>query len=223
MVMITLHHLERSRSHRILWLLEELKVPYEFKEYKRNPVTFLAPKELKQIHPLGKSPVITDGDKTIAESSVILEYLLDHYDSDHKLRPTKTSKDYYDYLYFIHAAEGSFMTYLFLSFVISRFSKPPVPFFVRPVAKILEKGAQAAIIKPNLDSQFKYIDSVLAKNAWFAGESFSAADIQMSYPMLAAGSRSDLSKYPHIKRYLKNISERQAYQKAIEVGGPVMI
>lgn len=221
--MVVLHHLERSRSHRILWLLEELQVPYEFKVYKRDPKTLLAPKELKQVHPLGKSPVITDGDQVIAESSVIIEYILDRHDHQNLFRPNRNTKQYYDYLYFLHAAEGSYMSYLFLSFVLSRFSKPPVPFFLRPVAKILEVGAQKAIVTPNFNAQLGYIESVLSKGRWFAGNQFTAADIQMSYPLMALNSRSDLTGYPSINEYLDKISQRPAYQRAIEIGGPVII
>lgn len=218
--MIIVHHLERSRSHRILWLLEELNLKYEIKEYKRDSVTMLAPEELKKVHPLGKSPVITDGDKTIAESSVIVEYILDKY-GDGKLRPQKDTNEYYQYLYFLHGAEGSYMPYLFLSFVMSRLSKPPVPFFVRPISKLLEVALNQKLIGPNLKAQFKYIDNTLEKTTWLAGNDFTAADVQMSYPIQAAATRSDLSDYPHMKKFIETIKARPAYQKAVEIGGPV--
>lgn len=218
--MIVLHHLERSRSHRILWLLEELALEYEIKEYKRDPKTMLAPKELKKIHPLGKSPIITDNGRAIAESSVIIEYLIETY-ADGKFRPSKDSKEYWAYQYFLQAAEGTFMPYLFLSFVMSRLSKSPVPVLVRPVGKALEMGLKQKLIDPNLKSQFQYIEDTLKKNTWLTGEQFTAADIQMSYPLLSAESRTDLKKYPKILEFNKKIKTRKAFQKAIKIGGPV--
>ncbi len=218
--MIVLHHLERSRSHRILWLLEELGLEYELKIYQRDTKTLLAPKALKDLHPLGKSPVLQDGHHTVAESSVIIEYLLDQY-GEGRLRPVAKSPEYYDYLYFLHAAEGSFMPYLFLSFVMSRLSKSPVPLPLRPVAKMLAWGLDKQLLQPNFKNQFQFLDRKLAANNWLAGDAFSAADIQMSYPLLAAQSRMDLSDYPQLGRFLQRIKDRPSFKKALQKGGPV--
>lgn len=220
--MLTLHHLERSRSHRVLWMLEELGIDYKIETYKRDSKTLLAPDKLKNIHPLGKSPVITDGDRTIAESSVILDYLADRY-GDGRLKPIKESDEYWDYQYFLQAAEGSFMPYLFLSFVMSRLSKSPVPVVIRPVGKALSLGLQQKLIDPNLKGQFHFINQHLAENTWLAGDEFTAADIQMSYPLLAAESRSNLKDYPLILNFLEKIRNREAYRKALEKGGPVQL
>ncbi len=221
--MVTLHHLERSRSHRVLWMLEELGIEYEIKTYKRDPKTLLAPEKLKNIHPLGKSPVITDGDRTIAESSVILEYLVETHGNG-RLRPPKDKEeDYWNYQYFLQAAEGSFMPYLFLSFVMSRLSKAPVPLVVRPVGKALSLGLQQKLINPNLKSQFQFLNQHLVENTWLAGDEFSAADIQMSYPLMAAESRSDLKEYPNVVDFLTRLKNRDAFNKALDIGGPVQL
>ncbi len=218
--MIVLHHLERSRSHRILWLLEELGLEYELKVYQRDPKTLLAPQALKDLHPLGKSPLLQDGGKKVAESSVIIEYLLDQY-GEGRLRPAAKTPEYYEYLYFLHAAEGSFMPYLFLKFVMSRLSKSPVPLPLRPVAKMLAWGLNKQLIEPNFKNQFQFLDRKLAANNWLTGAEFTAADIQMSYPLLAAQSRVDLSDYSQLGRFLERIKSRPGFKRALEKGGPV--
>ncbi|MEK0364544.1 glutathione S-transferase [Pseudomonas sp. CBC3] len=220
--MLTLHHLDNSRSQRVLWLLEELPLPYEIKRYARNPQTMLAPAELKQVHPLGKSPVITDGELTLAESAAILEYLIDRY-GEGRLVPAADSPDYRRFRYWMHYAEGSAMPPLLLKLVFDRISTGPMPFFILPVARAIAKGAHKAFIGPQLKLHLDYMESELSKSPWFAGEEFSVADIQMSFPLEAARARAGLdASYPMLSAFLKRIHDRPAYQRAVERGGPVM-
>jgi glutathione S-transferase len=219
--MITVHHLERSRSHRILWLLEELKVPYEFKIYKRDPVTLLAPPELKKIHPLGKSPTVTDGNQVVAESAVILESILDQYGNG-RLRPHPGTPDSSHYRYFMHYTEGSLMPPLVMSAVFSAIPKQPMPFFIRLIVKEISKKVHQSFIWPQLKSHFEFLNSHLQKNEWFAGSEFSAADIQISYAVLAAEDRMrDHFHYPKLKEFVEKIKKREAFKVAIEKGGPL--
>jgi len=220
--MITLHHLEHSRSQRVLWLLEELQLPYEIKRYARDPQTMLAPPELKQVHPLGKSPVITDGDLTLAESAAILEYLVDRY-GEGRLAPAAGTPEYLRYRYWMHYAEGSAMPPLLLRLVFDRVANGPMPFFIRPVARAIAKGANQAFIGPQLKLHLDYIENELSKTEWFAGANFSLADIQMSFPLEAAQSRAGLdASRPNLTGFLQRIRERPAYQRAVEKGGPAL-
>jgi len=218
--MIIVHHLERSRSHRILWMLEELGLPYEVRRYARNPETLLAPDELKAIHPLGKSPVITDGAVTIAESAAILEYLLDRQD-DHSLRPEHDTPAYQRYRYWLHYAEGSLMPILLVKLIFDRLAKSPMPFFVKPIVRGLVKKVHQAYSRPNLKRHLDFIESELGEGNWLLGDQLTAADIQMSYPLKAALGRTDLTAYPRIRSYLERVDQRPAYQRALEQGGPV--
>ncbi|MFG3693011.1 glutathione S-transferase [Stutzerimonas stutzeri] len=220
--MLTLHHLDHSRSQRVLWLLEELELPYEIKLYTRDRQTMLGPAELKKVHPLGKSPVITDGELTLAESAAILEYLLDRYGSG-RLAPPAGSSEYLRFRYWMHYAEGSAMPPLLLKLVFDRVANGPMPFFVRPVARAIANGANKAFIGPQLKLHLDYMESELGKSLWFAGDEFSAADIQMSFPLEAAQSRAGLeASRPRLSAFLQRIRERPAYQRAIARGGPVM-
>lgn len=220
--MIRLHHLDNSRSQRVLWLLEELQLPYEIKRYARNPKTMLAPDELKQIHPLGKSPVITDDELTLAESGAILEYLVDRY-GEGRLAPAPGSPEHLRFRYWMHYAEGSAMPPLLLRLVFDRVSNAPMPFLIRPVARAIAKGADQAFISPQLKLHLDYMEREVGKTGWFAGTDFSLADIQMSFPLEAAESRGGLDdSRPNLMNFLKQIRERPAYQRAIERGGPVM-
>lgn len=219
--MITVHHLENSRSQRVIWLLEELHVPYEIRRYQRDRKTKLAPPELKAVHPLGKSPVITDGDITVAETGAIFEYLLDAYDAKGALRPAAGTPARRRFTYWLHYAEGSAMPPLLLALVFSQVAKAPMPFFVRPVARAIADGAMKSFIGPQLALHLDYMDSELAAAPWFAGKSFSAADIQMSFPLEAAAARGDLAKgRDHLTAFLKKIHARPAYKRALEAGGP---
>jgi glutathione S-transferase len=224
---ITLHHLENSRSQRVLWLLEELGLPYELKLYKRDRKTSLAPPELTQVHPLGKSPVITENGNTVAESGAIIEYLLDAHAVRHGksyLRPAPSTPERLRFTYWLHFAEGSAMPYLLMKLVFDKVQQAPAPFFVKPVVKNLVGRVNAAFLMPNIKRQMAFIESELAQRTWFAGDEFTAADIQMSYPVEAAAARIGLaSSHPNIKAWLAGIHARPAYIKALEVGGPYAV
>lgn len=218
--MITVHHLNNSRSQRVLWLLEELGLPYEIKHYQRDPKTMLAPPELRAVHPLGKSPVITDEGLTIAESGAILEYLVDRY-GDGRLKPVAGTEDALRYRYWMHYAEGSAMPPLLLKLVFDRIERAPVPFFVKPIAKSIAAKAKASFVQPQIDNHMNYLEAQLAKSPWFAGGEFTAADVQMSFPLEAAVQRGGpVAKQPRITDFLQRIHARPAYLRALERGGP---
>ncbi|MDY7546562.1 glutathione S-transferase [Glaciimonas sp. CA11.2] len=217
--MITVHHLNNSRSQRVLWLLEELGLEYEVKRYQRDPKTMLAPPSLRAIHPLGKSPVITDGDNTVAESGAIIEYLIQQYGGD-RLKPPIGSKDAQRYTYWMHYAEGSAMPPLLMKLIFERLPKPPMPAFLRPFARLISGGVQKSFIDPQLVTHLNFMEAELGKSTWFAGEDFSAADIQMSFPLEAANMRAGLDKTrPRLMAYLQRIHARPAYLRAIKTGG----
>lgn len=181
--MIVVHHLENSRSQRVLWLLEELGLPYEVKRYARNPQTMRAPPELKAVHPLGKSPVVTDGANTIAESGAIMDYLVETYGAG-RLAPAQGTPDWLLYRYYMHFSEGSMMPPLLLKLIFTRLPDN-VPFLIRPVARAISDKALGGMVQPQIDQQLDFLESELATRDWFAGDSFSAADIQMSFPWKA--------------------------------------
>jgi glutathione S-transferase len=219
--MIIVHHLNNSRSQRVLWLLEELGVPSEIKFYQRNPQTMLAPPELRAVHPLGKSPVITDGTRSVAESGAILEYLLDQYGNG-RLRPAPDTEGFLRYRYFLHYAEGSLMPPMLLALVFARMPKAPMPFFVRPLVRGIAKGALTTFVQPQIKTHLDYLEGELSQNAWFAGLEFSAADIQLSFPLQGAAARGGLDKrWPKLGAFLERITERPAYQRALTKGGPL--
>ncbi|HSS26573.1 MAG TPA: glutathione S-transferase [Usitatibacter sp.] len=220
--MITLHHLENSRSHRIVWLLEELGVPYEIKRYKRDPKTSLAPPELLQVHPLGKAPVITDDGATIAESGAIIEYLVDRYGKGALVPPPGTPEKL-RYTYWMHFAEGTAMPPLVMKLVFTRVERGPMPFFARPIARAISRKVKGGFIDPNLARIVKHVDDELGRDGWFAGPDFTAADIQMSFPVEAAVVRAGAGAFPNVKRFVERIHARPAYQRAIEKGGKVEI
>lgn len=217
--MIIVHHLEDSRSQRVLWLLEELSLAYEVKRYNRDPKTNLGPPDLYAVHPLGKSPVITDGDITVAETGAIFEYLVDAYDNDGKLKPVAGTQDARDYTYWLHYAEGSAMTNLLLKLVFSRLPDN-APMLVKPVVKGISAKAQSAFIDPRIAEHAGWWNASLEATGHFVGDTLTAADIMMSFPLEAAASRADLTKLPHIKTFLANIHARAAYKTALERGGP---
>ena len=218
--MIVVHHLENSRSQRVLWLLEELGLAYELKHYKRDPKTMLAPPELKAIHPLGKSPVVTDDGVTLAESGAIIEALLDKY-GEGRLRPAAGTPEYQRFRYWLHYAEGSAMPPLLLKLVFDRMERGPAPFFMKPILKGIASKVKSAFITPQIDTHTAFVNGELGKSTWFAGDDFSAADIQMSFPMEAVVSRGDVGeRIPNIKKFVDTIHARPAYKKALERGGP---
>ena len=216
--MITVHHLNNSRSQRVLWLLEELGLEYQIKPYQRDAKTMLAPPALRAVHPLGKSPVVSDGDLTLAESGAIIEHLSDRYGAG-RIAPAFGSAERLPYLYWLHFAEGSAMPPLLLKLIFDRV-KSSAPFVVRPVARAIADKALKSFVLPNIERNLDFMESELRKAEWFAGNSFSAADIQMSFPLEAARMRGGLNESrPRLMAWLERIHERPAYGRAIERGG----
>ena len=217
--MITLHHLNNSRSQRILWLLEELQIPYQITLYQRDPETLMAPPSLRSIHPLGKSPVIVDGDLALAESGAILEYL-NEVKGDNRFTPADASARW-QCRYWTHYAEGSLMPYLLMTLVFNRIKSTPMPFFVKPIARGIADKVLDTFVKPNLTTHLNYIDRHLSQNEWFAGDELSVADFQMSFPLEAALSRATSAElHPHIAAWVDKVHARDGYQRALEQGGP---
>ncbi|WP_158880470.1 glutathione S-transferase [Rhodanobacter sp. L36] len=217
--MIVVHHLNNSRSQRILWLLEELGVPYELRCYQRDPKTMLAPLALRAVHPLGKSPVITEGDLTLAESGAIIEYLADHHGDGQLLAKAGTAERLRQ-TYWLHYAEGSAMPPLLLKLVFKRVESAPVPFFVKPVAKGIAHKVQNDFVDPQLKLHLDYLEGQLGASEWFAGDAFSVADIQLSFPLEAFAARGGLDEhYPRLSSFLQRIHARPAYERALQQGG----
>ena len=217
--MIVVHHLNNSRSQRVLWLLEELGVPFEIKHYQRDAKTKLAPPELLAVHPLGKSPVITDGNNTIAESGAITEYLVETY-GDGKLIPGAGSAERLRYTYWLHFAEGSGMPPLVMKLVFDRIESSPMPFFAKPIAKAISRKVKSSFIEPNLERQLDYMEAELGKAPWFAGKALTAADVMMSFVVEAAAARGGLdASRPKLMDWLARVRKRPAYKRALERGG----
>lgn len=217
--MITVHHLNNSRSQRVLWLLEELGVAYEVKRYQRDPVTILAPPELAKVHPLGKSPVISDGSLTLAESGAIIEYLVARHGGG-RLAPAPDSAEWPRYLYWLHYAEGSVMPPLLIKLIFDRIDQSPMPFFAKPIARGIVGKVRSGFIDPRLKQHLDFMEGELGKSAWFAGSEFTAADIQMSFPLELAVNRAGLdTSRPKLMAFLQDIHARPAYQRALEKGG----
>ena len=218
--MIVVHHLNNSRSQRILWLLEELGLEYEIRKYQRDPKTMLAPPELRAVHPLGKSPVITEGEATVAESGAIIEYLLERHGEGKGLAPAPGTPERLHYTYFLHYAEGSAMPPLLLKLVFDRVESGPAPFFVRPIARAIASKVKDGFVLPQIRQHLDFLEGELGRRSWFAGAAFSAADIQMSFPLEAAASRGGLdARYPKLQSFLERIHARPAYRRALERGG----
>jgi glutathione S-transferase len=216
--MITVHHLNNSRSQRVLWLLEELGLPYDIKHYQRNATTNLAPPELLQVHPLGKSPVITDGNVTMAETGAIIEYLVER--AGGTLRPAAGTPEHRRYTYWLHFAEGSAMPPLGMTLVLGRIKKAG-PFFVKPIARRIADGVLDSFVMPNIKRQLDFMEAELTARPWFAGTEFSAADVQMSFPLEVAAVRGGLgARYPKLIDFLARIHARPTYQAALKRGGP---
>jgi len=217
--MIIVHHLNNSRSQRVLWLLEELGLQYDIKRYERDRKTMLAPPALRKVHPLGKSPVITDGDLTLAESGAIIEYLVERY-GDGRLVPRRGTPERMRYTYWMHYAEGSAMPPLLMKLVFDRIETAPMPMLVRPVVRAIARRAKSSFIEPQIAQHLDYLEAELGKNTWFAGDEFTAADIQMSFPLEAAAARAGLdASRPKLTDFLARIHARTAYKRALERGG----
>lgn len=217
--MLIVHHLENSRSQRILWLLEELGVGYELKQYKRDKKTSLAPAALMKINPLGKSPVIEDGDLVLAETGAIIEYIIDQY-GEGRLMPAQGTPEYWRCKYWLHAAEGSYAPAMVLNLMLTRMETAKMPFFARPVARKLVNGVRDGYLNHTTKALFDDVNDKLGKSEWLCGSAFTAADIIMSFPLEGFSARGNIALYKHISGFLDRIHARPAYQRAIEVGGP---
>ena len=218
--MLVVHHLENSRSQRVLWLLEELGLPFDIVHYKRDATTMLAPPALLAVHPLGKSPVITDGDTTVAETGAIVEYLLARHGAG-RLLPAAGSAEELRYRYWLHFAEGSAMPPLLLTLIFNRIVNAPMPFFIKPVARGISDKVMNLMVRPNLKRQLDFMEAELGRSAWFAGEALTGADIMMSFPLEAAVQRAGLdASRPRLMDFLQRVHARPAYQRALKRGGP---
>lgn len=217
--MITVHHLQNSRSQRVLWLLEELGLDYEVRRYERDPATMLAPPSLRAVHPLGKSPIITDDGITVAETGAIVEYVLDRHGGG-RLAPPRGTPEHLRFLYWLHYAEGSAMPLLVMKLLFSRIPQAPMPALIRPIARRIADAAQRGFVDPNLALHLRFIDTELAATGWFAGSEFTAADIMMSFPAETGASRAGARNFPNIANFLDRIHAREAYQRALVRGGP---
>jgi glutathione S-transferase len=218
---LTVHHLNNSRSQRVLWLLEELGVPYEIVRYQRQP-DMRAPKELLVVHPLGKSPVITDKGNTIAESGAIIEYILGAYGQG-RLIPAAETPERLRYTYWLHYAEGSAMPPLLLKLLFTTMPKR-APSLLRPLVRKVSNQVLTALVNPQLKQHMAFWEAELGKSEWFAGNEFSAADIQMSFPLEAASARAGLEEgHRKCMAFLERIHARPAYARALEKGGPYQV
>ena len=216
--MIIVHHLENSRSQRVLWLLEEMGESYEVKRYDRDKKTGLAPAALLKVHPLGKSPVIEENGTVIAETGAIFEYLLKRTNNDFRI--TENDGAYWRQQYWLHAAEGSFAPMMIIALLLNRMENAPMPFFIRPVAKKLVNAVRGGYVNHTTKVLYDYAEETLANNEWLCGAKFSAADVIMSFPFEAFSARGDLKSYPNIARFLDRIHARPAYKAALDTGGP---
>lgn len=204
--MLVVHHLNNSRSQRVLWLLEELGIEYDIKYYERDAQTMLAPASLRQVHPLGKSPIITDGDITLAESGALIEYIVNRYGNG-RLVPVPETPERLRYTYWLHYAEGSAMPPLLLNLILKRFG-------------LGDSDAMSAFVAPQIKLHYDYLEKELHKSMWFVGEEFTNADIQMSFPLeLLAINPEEIKNRPKIKEFLERIHARPAYKRALERGG----
>ena len=216
--MITVHHLENSRSQRVLWMLEELGVPYEVKRYERNPQTMLAPPELRALHPLGKSPVIENEGVVYAETGAIIEHLLAAHGGG-RLVPA-SEEERRKQTYWLHYAEGSAMTPLLLKLIFD-FMPRRAGGLMKPLVNAVASRTKAAMVAPQLKAHMAFWEQELAVTGGFAGAELSAADIMMSFPLEAAAARAGLADgHPRCIAFLKRIHARPAYARALERGGP---
>jgi glutathione S-transferase len=212
---LVIHHLEYSRSVRVLWLLEELGLPYEIRRYARD-ANFRAPPELRAVHPLGRSPVVEVDGQVLAESGAILEYLVDREDG--KLRPVDLD-GLLRYRFFLHYAEGSAMPPLLVQLIVDKIRAQKVPFFVKPITRKIADGLEQGFSGPAIATHFGFVESELAARPYFAGDEFTAADIQMITPVEAAFRRSK-GDWPNLRAWRERVTARPAYQRAEAKGGP---
>ncbi len=215
--MVIVHHLNNSRSQRILWMLEEIGVPYEIKLYQRDQKSNLAPAALKEIHPLGKSPLVSDSGLTVAESGNIIDYLSRQYATE--LIPAVDSPEYRDYSYWLHYAEGTLMPNLVMKLIFDKVKTSPMPFFAKPIAKAIAGNVMSSYVQPNISANLQFVESRLQDRSWFCGEQLTGADFQMSFPLEAVVARGGAEEFPNIKAYVEKFQARPAYQAALAKGG----
>ncbi|CAD5255344.1 Glutathione S-transferase [Alteromonas sp. 38] len=217
--MLTLHHLNNSRSQRILWLLEELGVDYNIEHYQRDSTTNLAPESLRAVHPLGRSPVLTTPEGAIAESGAIVEYLVRQHGQTRFTSP-ESGENLQQYLFWLHFAEGSLMPPLVARLVLEKArQKGSKPFFIKPITNKLIDGILNAYYGPNLSQSLRYVESYLAHHTWFAGEQPTGADVQMIFPLESLVASGNAKDFPAIREYVKRVHARPAYKQALEKGG----
>jgi glutathione S-transferase len=221
--MIVVHHLNDSRSQRVVWLLEELGLDYEIIKYRRDAETNLAPPEILQVHPLGKFPVIRDGELVLAESGAIVEYLLQRYGNG-RMTPAHDSPEWVRYRYWMHYAEGSAMPILLLKVVFDQIEAARVPFFLRPLTRGIGGHVKRSLVQPQLDRHLDFLEAELGDSTWFAGEELTGADVMMSFPLQAAVARAGLDgSRPRLLAYVRRIEQRPAFLRSIERGGPYQL
>ncbi|RUR29008.1 glutathione S-transferase family protein [Vreelandella nanhaiensis] len=218
--MIHVHHLEKSRSHRILWLLEVLELDYDIHVYQRDTQTQQAPESLKSIHPLGKSPVITDEELVIAESGAIIDYLIQQY-GDERIQPSADDiREWVEYRYWLHYAEGSLMPLLVMQLAFKKMPKQS-PWFIKPLVKGIGDTVSQRFLSPQIKQHLNVIEAHLANKGNFAGEWPSGADIQMSFPLQAIKATQSLVAYPAIAEFVQRIDGDPAWRRAVERAGPL--
>ncbi|MBK1663529.1 glutathione S-transferase [Rhodospirillum rubrum] len=216
--MITLHHLNNSRSQRVLWLLEELEIPYGLERYQRDPKTMQAPEALRAVHPLGKAPILTDEGHTVAETGAIVEYILSRHGGG-RMIPPADSDNHLAYTYWLHFAEGSAMPPLVMDIVLQEMPKRITP-LIRPLARLIGQGMRTGYLKPMIDSHLDLMETTLTGGGWFAGATLTAADVMMSFPVEAAAARGGLGSRRALAAWLAKVHARPAFKRALEKGGP---
>jgi glutathione S-transferase len=217
---ITVHHLDYSRSHRVLWLLEELGLEYQLERYQRDPESLKAPAALKAVHALGRAPVVVDEGRVLAESGAVLETLVERHGGG-RLAPAPGTPERERYLYWMHYAEGSAMLPLILRLIFNQMPKQPMPALARPVVRALARNVVDTFVQPQIVQHLDFMNAELAKTTWFAGEEFTAADIQMCFPVEAAVAAGTLGESrAKLWAYVQRIRARPAYQRALAKGGP---
>lgn len=215
---IVVHHLEASRSLRLLWLLEELELDYEIRTYPRNPETMRAPPELRELHPLGKAPIVTIDGSVLAESGAIIEHVVARFGE--RLRPPEGTEALDRYRYFMHYAEGSLMAPLLVRLIFDKIRSARLPFFIKPISNTIVSKVDASFTMPEITRHTEFLEGTLADRPWFAGEDFTAADIQMIYPVEALFARGRSGGTPNLQAWLERAQARPAYQRAVDKGGP---
>lgn len=221
--MLTLFALTQSRAYRIAWLLELLQADYQVQRIERDGESKLAPNHLREIHPLGKSPIIQDNDVIVAESGAICEYLLAKYDGEQRWQIAPNHADFWAYRQWLHYAEGSLMPLLVMSLIFRKIDEKPMPFFAKPIARKITDGVRQSFLSPQLQLHLNYIEQSLTGKTWLVGEKITAADVMMSFPLQAAAKRANVDAFPNIAAYVQRIENNEFYLKAEEKVGKLVI